>query len=143
MRIKTFVDDFVRRFTSTRRKLQASDDIVAAYEPLLGQEVANGYKDQIHQVLPQCSLFLCGTLYKDLVDFQKKDPAEIPKLLQQEGNSLIQAHLLNILNYAKNNKSKADKSWPVLLKSNAFFNYICAYMEGIRSGNGPSKIVAK
>jgi hypothetical protein len=141
--IKTFVDDFVRRFASIRRKLQASDDIVAAYQPLLGQEVANGYKDQIHQVLPQCSLFLCGTLYKDLVDFQKKDPSEIPKLLQQEGNALIRTHLLNILNYAKNNKNRADKSWPVLLKSNAFFNYTCAYMEGIRSGNGSSKIVAK
>jgi hypothetical protein len=138
--IKTFVDDFVRRFASIRRKLQASDDIVAAYEPLLGKEVA-GFKDQIHQVLPQCSLFLCGTLYKDLVDFRKKDPSEIPQLLQKEGNALIQAHLLNILNYAKNNKSKADKSWPVLLKSNAFFSYICAYMEGIHSGNG-SKVAA-
>jgi hypothetical protein len=137
--IKTFVDDFVRRFSSIRRKLQASDDIVAAYEPLLGQEVANGYKDVIHQVLPQCSLFLCGTLYKDLVDFQKKSATEIPKLLQKEGTTLIQEHLLNILNYAKNNKSKADKSWPVLLKSNAFFNYICAYLEGIRRGNGSPK----
>ena len=54
-------------------------------------------------------------------------------------NALIQAHLLNILNYAKNNKSKADKSWPVLLKSNAFFSYICAYLEGIRKGNGSHK----
>jgi hypothetical protein len=140
--IKTFVDDFVRKFSSIRRKLQASDDIVAAYEPLLGQEVAHGYKDVIHQVLPQCSLFLCGTIYKDLVDFQKKDPSEIPKLLQTEGYALIQAYLLNILNYAKSNKSKADKSWPVLLKSNAFFNYVCAYLEGIRSGTGTPKAVA-
>lgn len=116
---------------------------MAAYEPLLGVEVANGYKDQIHQVLPQCSLFLCGTLYKDLVDFQKKDPSSIPELLQKNGNTLIQAHLLNILNYAKNNKAKADKSWPVLLKSNAFFNYICAYLEGIRSGDGSSKSAGK
>jgi hypothetical protein len=113
---------------------------VAAYEPLLGKEVG-GYKGQIHQVLPQCSLFLCGTIYKDLVDFQKKDSSEIPKVLQKEGGTLIQTHLLNILNYAQNNKTRADKSWPVLLKSNAFFNYMCAYMEGIHSGNGSSKSV--
>ena len=54
----------------------------------------------------------------------------IPEFLKTDGHTLIQTHLLNILNYAKNNKNKADKSWPVLLKSNAFFNYICAYMEG-------------
>lgn len=143
--IKTFVDDFVRKFSSIRRKLQASDDIVAAYEPLLGAELANGYKDVLHQVLPQCSLFLCGTIYKDLVEFQRKDPFEIPKLLQDNGRALIQEHLLHILNYAKNNKSKADKSWPVLLKSNAFFGFIAAYLEGIRLASVPaaSKVVNK
>lgn len=143
--IKMFVDDFVRKFSSIRRKLQASDNIVAAYEPLLGKKVANEYKDALHQVLPQCSLFLCGTIYKDLVDFQKKDPSGIPKLLQKDGHALIQEHLLNILNYAKNNKGKADKSWPVLLKSNTFFGYITAYLGGIRSASLPSasKVVSK
>ena len=136
--IKGFVDDFVRKFSSIRRKLQASDDIVAAYEPLLGRELANGFKDVLHQVLPQCSLFLCGTIYKDLVDFQKNDPSRIPELLQEDGLALIQEHLLHILSYAKNNKSKADKSWPVLLKSNAFFGFIAAYLEGIRLASVPA-----
>ena len=136
--IKTFVDDFVRRFSSIRRKLQASDNIVAAYEPLLGKEVAEGYKDVLHQVLPQCSLFLCGTIYQDLVVFQKKDPTEIPALLQTNGSSLVQEHLLHILNYARNNTSKADKSWPTLLKSNTFFGYITAYLGGVRTSSSPT-----
>jgi hypothetical protein len=130
--IKSFVDDFVRKFAGIRRKLQASDDTRAAYEPLLGHAVAAGYSAEIHQVMAQCSLFLCGTLFKDLVDFQKKAPSGIPEFLEKEGNALIQEHLLHILNFAKNNKDKADKSWPVLLKSNAFFNYICSYLAGIR-----------
>jgi hypothetical protein len=138
-KIKMFVDEFVRKFSSIRRKLQAADNIVAAYEPLLGKEIASEYKDQIHQVLPQCSLFLCGTIYKDLVDFQHVDASKIPEQLQQQGHGLIQWHLLNILNFATNNRSKADKSWPVLLKSNAFFGYICAYLEGIRKGDGSLK----
>jgi hypothetical protein len=97
--------------------------------------LANGYKDVVHQVLPQCSLFLCGTIYKDLVDFQKKDPSTIPAFLQTDGRALIQEHLLHILNYAKGNRSKADKSWPVLLKSNAFFSYITAYLKGMRAAS--------
>jgi len=143
--IKKFVDDFVRKFSSIRRKLQASDNIVAAYEPLLGPDLAKGYKDVLHQVLPQCSLFLCGTIYKDLVDFQKKNPSEIPSLLEKNGRELIREHLLNLLNYAKNNKSKADKSWPVLLKSNAFFGFVTAYIEGIRlaSVHSVTKVVKK
>jgi hypothetical protein len=71
------------------------------------------------------------------VDFQKKDPSEIPKLLQENGRALIQEHLLHILSYARKNKSKADKSWPVLLKSNAFFGFVTAYLEGIRLGSVP------
>lgn len=132
--IKSFVDDFVRRFGSVRRKLQASDDIIGSYQPLLGPDIAENFKDVIHQVLPQCALFLCGTLFKDLSEFQKHPPTEIPGLLQSGGDELIREHLLHILRYAKNNKSKADKSWPVLLKSNAFFNYVCAYLGGVRQG---------
>ena len=138
--IKSFVDEFVRKFSSIRRKLQASDDLVAAYEPLVGANVAATYKDVLNQVLPQCSLFLCGTIYKDLVDVQKNSPSVIPVLLQEKGNGLIQEHLLYILEYAKNNKSKADRSWPVLLKSNAFFGFVTAYIEGIRSAASGAKI---
>ena len=35
--IKTFVDDFVRKFAAIRRKVQANDDIKAAYQPILGK----------------------------------------------------------------------------------------------------------
>src|SRR5262249_53545937 len=94
--------------------------------------LAKRHSDVIHQVMPQCSLFLCGTIYKDLVDLQGGDPAVIPKLLQEKGVGLIQEHLLHIIDYAKNNKDKADRSWPVLLKSNAFFTYVIAYLSGMR-----------
>jgi hypothetical protein len=132
--IKAVVDDFVRRFSSMRRKLQASDDSIAAYESVLGKPLTEGYKDVIHQVLPQCSLFLCGILYKDLVDFKKMDPVKIPDELGLRGQTIIQTLLNHILTYAKNNKDKANKSWPVLLKSNAFFNYVCAYLQGVSAG---------
>jgi len=40
------------------------------------------------------------------------------------------------MDYAKNNPDKADRSWPVLLKSNPFFLLVMAYIQGIRSASG-------
>jgi len=130
--IKMYVEEFVRRFSAIRRKAQASDTIQTVYKPVLGEELAMRHSDVIHQVMAQCSLFLCGTIFKDLVEIQKRDPSSVPAALEADGSSLIQEHLLHIIDYAKNNKDKADRSWPVLLKSNTFFNYIAAYLAGIR-----------
>ena len=142
--IKTVVDDFVRKFAAIRHKLQASDNIQAAYEPALGKLLARRHSDVIHQVMAQCSLFLCGTIFKDLVDLRRNAASLIPGILKDEGTALIQEHLLHIIDYAKSNKDKADRSWPVLLKSNTFFNYITAYLAGVRgsptvSGSRPNK----
>lgn len=136
--LKTFIDDFVRRFTAARHKFQTSDD-QSAYEAVLGKALTDAHSDVIHQVMAQCSLFLCGTLYKDLVDLKGNAFPEIPKLLVKEGSPLIQEHLLHIVDYAKKNKAKADRSWPVLLKSNTFFNYITAYISGIRKEQKPGQ----
>jgi AIPR protein len=129
--IKSFVDDFVRIFTGIRRKAQASGDMTSIYEPALGRELSRRHSDVIHQVMPQCSLFVCGTIFKDLTEMRQKDPSTIPDVLSTEGAVLIQRHLLHIIDFAKGNKDKADKSWPVLLKSNAFFSHVIAYLAGI------------
>jgi hypothetical protein len=54
--------------------------------------------------------------------------------LKEHGHPLIREHLQYIIDYAKSNKDKADRSWPVLLKSNTFFTYIMAFLAGKRSG---------
>jgi hypothetical protein len=142
--LKRCVDEFVRKFTSNRRKAQASGDIKAIYEPILGKALSERHSDVIHQVMPQCSLFLCGTIYKDLVEIQRKDPKTITAILESEGVVLIRSHLLHIIDYAKDNKDKADKSWPVLLKSNTFFNHITAYLAGVAKGRTtPAESVAR
>jgi hypothetical protein len=134
--IKTYVDDFVHKFSGIRRKAVASGTLKEAYLPILGEELASRYGDVIHQVMAQCSLFLCGTIFKDLVDLQGKDPSSVPGILDKEGSSLIREHLLHILDYAKTNKDKANKSWPTLLKSNVFLDNIMAYLRGIRKAAG-------
>ena len=87
-KIKTFVDSFVRRFAGIRRKLQAADDVEAAYAPVIGATLA-AFPD-IHQVIPQCSLFICGTVYRDCVELQGNASSSIPAILEQRGNALIQ-----------------------------------------------------
>lgn len=131
--LKECVDEFAHQFSAIRRKLQKGDDLKAAYAPLLGKAVASKHDDVIHQVMPQCSIFLCGTIFKDLVE-QKVDPATIPDVLMKRGFDLICEHLMHIVDFAKNNRDKADKSWPSLLKSNTFFGHITAYISGIRQG---------
>src|SRR5271168_4605607 len=50
----------------------------------------------------------------------------IPDIMTAHGEALICEHLLHIIDFAKNNPDKADKSWPVLLKSNPFFVLVAA-----------------
>jgi len=134
-KIKTFVDSYVSSFATLRRKSQASDNLVEIYTPILGASLAAKHGDVVHQVMPQCSLFLCGTIYRDLVNLQQVEAHNIPETLEKIGINLIQEHLEHIIDFAKGNKDKADRSWPVLLKSNAFYNYVMAYMEGIRKAS--------
>jgi hypothetical protein len=140
-KIKTFVDDFVRSFTANKRKSQASVDMTEINTPVLGASLATKHSDIIHQVMPQCSLFLCGTIYRDLVNLQNVEPSKIPETLQERGTGIVQEHLMHIVDFAKGNKDKADRSWPVLLKSNTFFTHIMAYLAGIRNGAANKTVV--
>jgi len=130
--LKVFVDDFVKEFSIVHRKFQAASDIVDAYRQVLGDELAEAHSEYIHQVMPQCSLFICGTLFKDLTELQKRAAREIPDILRERGKPMIREHILHTVEFAKQNRDKADRSWPVLLKSNPFFNHIMAYLAGIR-----------
>jgi hypothetical protein len=85
--LKAFVDEFVRDFAAARRKFQADDK--AGYENVLGKELTSRHSDVIHQVMPQCVLFVCGSIFRDLTELQKKDPSEITAILQKEGTQLV------------------------------------------------------
>ena len=94
--------------------------------------MAAAHTDVIDQVIPPRSLFVGGTIFKDLAELRNQDPSTIPDILIGDGASLIQDHLLHIISFAKSIREKADKSWPTMLKSNTFFNYVVAYLRGIR-----------
>jgi len=132
--LKEYVDEFVRKVN--KAKSQSSETLMEIYRAALGEAIAQRHSDVVHQVLPQCSIFISGTIFRDLTGLQGKDPREIPSILAKHGDKLISEHLLHIIDYAKNNPDKADKSWPVLLKSNSFFVLVMAYIQGIRAKSG-------
>lgn len=129
-RIKNCVDDLVRRFARIRRRLQERDDVQQAYTPVIGGQLA-AYRD-IHQVIPQCSLFVCGVLYRDLVGIREKSFSSIPGILERVGDELLQEYLGLVVKYARENEDRADRSWPTLLKSNAFFGFVTSYLVDVR-----------
>lgn len=134
--LKTYIDDFLRPFAGLYRKSQklSSGDAGRILATLLGDSLVSRHKDMVHQVVPQCSLFLCGTVFVGLVEYQQIPPERISEELKQRGRVIIQEHLMHIIDFFKQNKDKADRSWPVLLKSNAFFGHVTAYIFGVRNG---------
>ncbi len=131
--LKMHVDSFVKRFSTRKRRRDRVEDWKSDYCELLGTKIVKNFPEDIEQVMPQCSVFVCGTIFRDFVTFQERDPSDLPSCLTAEGDTWIREHLYHILEYARRNKSRAGKSWPVLLKSNSFFERVSGYIEGIRS----------
>lgn len=132
--LKEYTDDFIRKVN--RIKAQSSQPLIEIYRAILGDAIADRHSDKVHQVLPQCAIFLCGTIFRDITILQGPGYSCIPSTLEKRGETIICEHLLHIMDYAKNNPDKADRSWPVLLKSNPFFLLVMAYIQGIRSASG-------
>jgi hypothetical protein len=73
-------------------------------------------------------------MYRDMTTNLSIEAASITTELEQRGQQLFEEHLQFIMDFAKENRNKADRSWPVLLKSNTFFNHVSSYIGGIRKG---------
>jgi len=135
-RLRSKLDDFVKRFGKTKRRRERATDWKAEYELILGDYLVKNYQPQaIDQVVPQCAVFVCGTIFRDFVIFQKQDPATLPECLDKQGDELIREHLFFIIRFADENPGKAAQSWPSLLKSNTFFNHVTGYIQGVRQGS--------
>ena len=132
--IKTHVDNFVKSFMTRKRRKDRVDDWKKDYKEVLGDRVVDNFASVVDQMMPQSSIFLCGTIYQEWVNTLGKDPKDLPEHLDKEGLQTIRRHVGHILQYAKDNPKSAIKSWPTLLKSMNFFNAVKAYMHGIYAG---------
>jgi hypothetical protein len=133
--IKQYVDDFVKRFGSIKRKrARHADGWEVEYRILLGDQLFSSHLDRIDQVVPTSGFFLCATLFREYVDILKLGPDSLIDELSEIADVKISEHLCRILDYAKSNPGEANRSWPTLLKSNRFFQGFISYLTGVHAG---------
>src|SRR5258708_32406594 len=92
------------------------------------------YTDKVDQLIPQSSVFICGTINQDRVKTGLVLPKALSARLASDGNAWIQEILLNLLVFAEKNPELAKKSWPTHLKSSTFFSSFVIYLQGLRAG---------
>ncbi|MCX7420390.1 MAG: AIPR family protein [Planctomycetia bacterium] len=130
--VKNYVDDFVTKFMIEKRKKDKATKSTE-YRSLLGDEIIDQFSGTIEQVMPQSAIFLCGTIFQDLVQIQKKPADELPAVLKAGGIPLMREHIFRTMTFARENPQHAAKSWPTLLKSNQFFRSVVTYIRGVRA----------
>jgi hypothetical protein len=131
--LKSAIDDFIRQFNTRKRRRDRVPDWRADYSEVLGDSLVQKHGAAIDQFMPQCAVFLCGTIFKDYKDLLGKDPSTLPVYMEINGHNAILEHIGYILDCAQKNADVADKYWPTLLKSNSFFNSAVNYIQGVRS----------
>jgi hypothetical protein len=132
--LKSVVDSFIRDFAACKRRRAKSrtDNWRGDYESLLGPELVRVYGDQLDQMVPQSGIFLCAVVFQAHVRIRGADARCLVDLLAKHRNAVLCTSLRTIFDFARDHKDDpgiANRSWPTLLKSQAFF-------EGLASSLG-------
>ena len=132
--IKRHVDDYVKRFGAMKRRKARIDGWHDDYREFLGESIFNEFVGIIDQVVPQSAVFVTAVIFEKYIKIKNKSVERLLSNLNANTNIVVNDIILTILNFAKNNPEIANKSWPTLLKSQTFFNHICAYLSGLMEG---------
>ena len=114
-----------------KRKRARIDGWQEEYHKFLGDKIFNNYLRFIDQVVPQSSVFVAAVLFERHIRINKNQIEELLDELSICADDLINDTISVILNFATEKPEVANKSWPTLLKSQTFFNHICAYISGL------------
>lgn len=126
-RLARAVDVYVRQFMTLKRRKDRSD-WRKDYESLLGAQLMTKHADVVDQVIPQSAVFITALLYDLRVAGQKHSIDNVLKELSGS-SSLINELLVQLIDIAKEDPN-ASKSWPTLLKSQAFFEKVASFLRG-------------
>jgi AIPR protein len=129
-RLKWVTDGFVERFMNLKRRKARGVDWVSEYTELLGPKLVHEFGDRLDQVVPQCSVFLCALLFEDHIVLRNEQSSTLLTALEAGDLSAIYDKLAVILQFARDNPTSANKSWPTLLKSQPFFENVASYLHG-------------
>jgi hypothetical protein len=135
-RLKWVTDAFVEKFMNLKRRKARGVDWKTEYTALLGSQLVQEFGDRLDQVVPQCSVFLCALLFEDHIVLGKQQAAVLLTALESGDLSPILDKLAVLLQFARDNPTSANKSWPTLLKSQAFFENVASYLRGRAGAQG-------
>jgi hypothetical protein len=132
-RIRWGIDQYVREFMSLKRRKKGVEDWKSEYAGLLGPELVGAHGDTLDQVIPQSAVFLSAIVFEEQVRILERDPSALAELLEGVDKSLLNSAISTVIEVAADSPIAADKSWPNLLKSQAFFDIVVSYLRGARN----------
>ena len=127
-RLALAVDEFVRQFMTRKRRADKSEDWKKDYSELLGAKLVSKHHDVLNQVIPQSATFLAALVY-DYAVVANGQPIEDVLAQIKKSPALLSELLMHLIDTAKKDDG-ASKSWPTLLKSQAFFEKVANFLRG-------------
>jgi hypothetical protein len=131
-RLAQSVNEYVRQFMTRKRRKERASDWKADYSTLLGTSLVSRYSALVDQVIPQSAIFLTTAVFDLRVGMQRRSITEVIEELGRQDFSVLNELVERTIDFAAMDES-FSKSWPTLLKSQAFFDKFMAYIKGRES----------
>ena len=77
-------------------------------------------------------------MYQDCVKIQGSTAERLAENLSASPAQVVARYVKAVMDFAAERPAAANKSWPSLLKSMAFFNEVVGYMQGMTRRNEPN-----
>jgi len=123
------VNEYVRQFMTRKRRKDRVPDWRSDYASFLGSDFVSKHSNIIDQVIPQSAIFLTAAVYELRVALQGRSIQEVVEELSSPDFSVLNELLIQTIDFAAADPS-FSKSWPTLLKSQAFFEKFAVYLKG-------------
>jgi hypothetical protein len=124
------ISHFVDNFKVLRRKRTRLENWKRECSALLGPELVETYERELDEVVPQSVIFLCALLFERYIHGQKWSMEQMLNSIQADKPSIATEMLHLVIKYTKEHPADINKSWPTLMKSQAFFEQVAAYIKG-------------
>lgn len=128
--LKWHIDEYIKQFMTLKRRKERVADWRADYKTLLDSDLVDNHDDILDQVIPQSGMFLCAIVFEEQVNLKSQDPQTAVEQIVSGGFSIFNETIKIIIQFAIDNPVIANRSWPTLLKSQAFFQSVATFLQG-------------
>lgn len=131
-RVAQSVNEYVRQFMTRKRRKERVADWKAEYAALLGGSLVLRHSALVDQVIPQSAIFLTAAVFDFRARMQRRPIAQVIEELERNDFHVLNDLVEQTIDFAAADES-FSKSWPTLLKSQAFFDKFMSFIKGRES----------